>query len=106
MRGPVRGPRPTKVPVIVRRGIPALTKFPCANGSTGKLPDAVRAPGPGEFRNMLAATLFGNYRLWSPPQLSEHGQRIDNLIDVVHWFMLILFVGWGIFFIYALTKFR
>lgn len=53
---------------------------------------------------MLAA--FGNYRNWSPPLISEHGHKIDHLIDVVHMFMLVLFVGWGIFFAYSLTKFR
>src|SRR5262249_30651463 len=27
-------------------------------------------------------------------------------ISVLHWFMLLLFVGWGIFFVYCLVKFR
>jgi cytochrome c oxidase subunit II len=61
---------------------------------------------PGETRNMLAATNYGNYGLWTPPMISEHGAKIDNLVDIVHWFMLILFVGWGIFFAYTLFKFR
>lgn len=41
-----------------------------------------------------------------PPDLSQHGHAIDSLIEIVHWFMLLLFVGWGIFFVYCLTKFR
>ncbi|MBK8269668.1 MAG: hypothetical protein IPK83_15780 [Planctomycetes bacterium] len=55
---------------------------------------------------MLAASNYGNYGLWSPPMLSEHGDKIDHLISVVHVFMLVLFVGWGLFFAYTLFRFR
>lgn len=41
-----------------------------------------------------------------PPNLSTYGADIDKLINVVHWFMAILFVGWGIFFVYCLIRFR
>lgn len=41
-----------------------------------------------------------------PPNISTHGAAIDQLINVVHWFMLVLFVGWGIYFIYCLFRFR
>ena len=37
---------------------------------------------------------------------SEHGPQVDLLLEIVHWFMLILFVGWSIFFVYALIRFR
>lgn len=37
---------------------------------------------------------------------SEHGGRIDHIIDILHVFMGILFAGWGIFFIYCLVRFR
>src|SRR6266436_4042073 len=47
-----------------------------------------------------------NYGYWFPPDVSTHGVQIDQLIDIVHWFMLILFVGWGIFFVYCLIKYR
>src|SRR5205807_541179 len=46
------------------------------------------------------------YGFWFPPDVSVHGKQIDQLIDIVHWFMLILFVGWGIFFVYCLIKYR
>lgn len=46
------------------------------------------------------------YGRWLPWNASEHGGQIDSLIDVIHWFMLILFVGWGIFFVYCLVRFR
>ncbi len=52
---------------------------------------------------MLAALHYGN---WLPPMLSEHGDKIDRIIDVLHVFMGILFVGWGIFFVYCLVNFR
>ena len=37
---------------------------------------------------------------------STQGPAIDNIISIVHWLMLILFVGWGAYFIYALIRFR
>lgn len=41
-----------------------------------------------------------------PPDFSTHGPGIDNLIHVVHIFMLVLFVAWGVFFAYCLIKYR
>lgn len=41
-----------------------------------------------------------------PIDASEHGTAIDNMIGLVHWLMLILFVVWGIYFIYVLLRFR
>lgn len=41
-----------------------------------------------------------------PLNASTHGAEIDNMISLIHWLMLILFVGWGIFFIYTLVRFR
>jgi cytochrome c oxidase subunit 2 len=41
-----------------------------------------------------------------PPLAATHGGQIDNLIGWTHWFMLILFVGWGVFFAYVLIRFR
>jgi cytochrome c oxidase subunit 2 len=37
---------------------------------------------------------------------STHGPQIDSLIVIVHWLMLVLFVGWGIYFVYVLARFR
>jgi cytochrome c oxidase subunit II len=45
--------------------------------------------------------LFG-----APVIASEHGAQIDFFLEVCHWFMLILFVGWLIYFVYVLTRFR
>jgi cytochrome c oxidase subunit II len=41
-----------------------------------------------------------------PVQASTHAGEIDQMISLVHWLMLVLFVGWGIFFVYALFRFR
>jgi cytochrome c oxidase subunit 2 len=41
-----------------------------------------------------------------PVLASAHGGEIDNLIGWIHVFMLILFVGWGGFFAYAVIRFR
>ena len=41
-----------------------------------------------------------------PISLSEAGPGIDEIIVLSHWLMLVLFVGWGAFFIISLVKFR
>ncbi len=46
------------------------------------------------------------YGWWLPVDVSTHGAQIDNIISVLHWFMLVLFIGWGTFFLYTLIKFR
>jgi len=41
-----------------------------------------------------------------PVAASAHAGEIDEMIVLVHWLMAILFVGWGLFFIYVLFRFR
>jgi cytochrome c oxidase subunit 2 len=41
-----------------------------------------------------------------PVQASQHAAEIDQMTVLVHWLMLILFVGWGAFLIYVLFRFR
>jgi len=41
-----------------------------------------------------------------PEDISANGYLIDQMLEVVHWFMLILFVGWTTFFFYILWHFR
>ena len=41
-----------------------------------------------------------------PPQASAHAPAVDQLIVYIHWLMLILYVGWGLFFLYTLFRFR
>ena len=41
-----------------------------------------------------------------PIMSSSHGHQIDTVIGWVHWLMIFLFVGWGIYLIYALFRFN
>ncbi len=41
-----------------------------------------------------------------PVEASAHAAQIDQMTILVHWLMLVLFVGWGAFFIYTLIRFR
>src|SRR5689334_13146811 len=44
--------------------------------------------------------------LGMPVAASAHAAEVDNMIVLVHWLMLVLFVGWGAFFLLVLVKFR
>jgi cytochrome c oxidase subunit 2 len=41
-----------------------------------------------------------------PVEASQQGARIDQILVLVHWLMLAMFVGWMIFFVYVLVRFR
>ncbi len=41
-----------------------------------------------------------------PVVASAHGRSVDNLLMYVHWLMLVLFVGWLTYFVFALLRFR
>ncbi|HAK06646.1 MAG TPA: hypothetical protein DCO65_05170 [Spartobacteria bacterium] len=47
-----------------------------------------------------------NEFLGQPPNASEHGYQIDHILEFAHWFMGTLFVGWSLFFIFVLIRFR
>jgi cytochrome c oxidase subunit 2 len=40
------------------------------------------------------------------PNASQHGYTIDLMLEMLHWFMLVLFVGWGGFYAYTLWRFH
>jgi cytochrome c oxidase subunit 2 len=44
--------------------------------------------------------------MFFPDAASAHAASIDQVVDLVHWLMLLLFVGWGAFFVYVLFRFR
>ena len=44
--------------------------------------------------------------LGMPPLASQNGQDVDSLIIYVHWLMFALFIGWIIYFFYAVIRFR
>ena len=41
-----------------------------------------------------------------PVAASAHAAEVDHIMVLVHWLMLVLFVGWGGFFVYVLFRFR
>ncbi len=41
-----------------------------------------------------------------PINASTHGGELDYVTGLVHWLMLVLFVGWGLFFLFTLVRFR
>ena len=41
-----------------------------------------------------------------PELASKHGKDVDLLIIYIHWLMIVLFVGWIIYFAYALFRFH
>lgn len=43
---------------------------------------------------------------WLPVNGAEHGPQIDQMIGLIHWLMLGLFVGWSLYFVYVLVRFR
>ena len=46
------------------------------------------------------------HKLGLPINMSVQGAAIDEINAIIHWLMLVLFVGWGLFFIVSLVKFR
>jgi cytochrome c oxidase subunit 2 len=54
---------------------------------------------------MISLALINEF-LGQPPNVSEHGYQIDHIIEFCHWFMGALFVGWSIYFIFVLWRFR
>lgn len=51
-------------------------------------------------------TIDGEYGYGFPPDVSADGHKVDQLINVLHWFMGALFVGWGIFLVFCLVRYR
>jgi cytochrome c oxidase subunit 2 len=41
-----------------------------------------------------------------PQAASSHAASIDQMLSWIHWLIIILFVGWGAYFIYVLFRFR
>ena len=44
--------------------------------------------------------------LGMPVQASTHAAELDQMSVLVHWLMLIMFVGWAVFFVFVLFRFR
>lgn len=44
--------------------------------------------------------------LGMPVAGSAHAGQVDFIMVLVHWLMLVLFVGWTVFFVYVVVRFR
>ena len=54
---------------------------------------------------MLA--LFSLNKFFGIPDLaSEHGEMVDHMLELVQWFMMILFIGWSAYLVIVFSKFR
>ena len=42
----------------------------------------------------------------SPPPVTEHGWNVDRMVVFVHLLMGVLFVGWSLYFLFCIFKFR
>lgn len=58
--------------------------------------------------DMSGIVIAGEYGMSLPPNIAKHpyAHTGDTLINTLHWFMAALFIGWGIFFMYCLFRFR
>lgn len=43
---------------------------------------------------------------WMPMDASAHGASLDQMNALVHWLMALMFVGWGIYFVWVLFRYR
>ncbi len=50
--------------------------------------------------------MLGFLQNWLPVNASEHGPMIDQMNALVHWLMFVLFVGWALYFVFVLFRFR
>ncbi len=91
----MKGPAGLAVGLLVGVGVLTIA----AATARAQAPPTAAAPS-------IDVKFDGDYGPHMPPDVSKHGHRIDRLIHVVHWFMGILFVGWGAFFVYCLGRFR
>ncbi len=48
---------------------------------------------------------FAHKILGLPELASSNGKAVDDLMVYVHWLMLVLFVGWSLYFVYTLWRF-
>ena len=46
-----------------------------------------------------------NEMIGLPELASEHGGMVDHMLEMVHWLVAVLLVGWSVFFVYCLMRF-
>ncbi len=56
--------------------------------------------------SFFRATLEKPYGYWLPVNISTQGAEIDSLINLLHIFIVVFFLGWLTYFAYVLFRFR
>lgn len=72
------------------------------------VPVMAQTPPTATAPDTSGIKITGEYGAHLPPNIAKHeyAQQVDTLINTLHWFMALLFIGWGIFFVYCLFRFR
>ncbi len=55
---------------------------------------------------MIPTLALINEMFGLPERASEHAEMVDHMLEFVHWFMAILFIGWSAFLCLVFWKFR
>src|SRR5947207_283469 len=78
------------------------------HGGPGRLRDIFHLPeSPRPARRRPGRDrLMQQFLAMFPAQASTHAAEVDQMTIYVHWLMLVLFVGWGAFFLFVLFRFR
>lgn len=58
------------------------------------------------MHSIFGATLEKPYGYWLPLNISKQGSQIDFLINLLHIFIVVFFLGWLLYFGYVLWRFR
>ncbi|MBE7495187.1 MAG: cytochrome c oxidase subunit II [Verrucomicrobiaceae bacterium] len=53
----------------------------------------------------MSPAIFNEW-IGQTPNASEHGGLVDHMLGFVHWFMLVLLIGWSIYLIIAFYRFN
>jgi cytochrome c oxidase subunit 2 len=47
-----------------------------------------------------------NQAIGMPEIASQHGEMVNHMLEMVHWFMAVLLIGWSVFMAYVIWRFR
>jgi len=59
-----------------------------------------------KFTHLFTPEMLKTFIPQFPEVASSHAHEIDFMIIIVHLLMIVLFIGWGSFFIFTLIRFR
>lgn len=47
-----------------------------------------------------------NQAFGMPEAVSQHGEMVNHMLELIHWFMAVLLIGWTAFMVYVIWRFR